>query len=91
VYTGLRPGEKLTEELVFDAEETSPTEIPSVHAVTDRVKPDLEELTRSINFLISVASRADNGLILSKVAKVALGEPLEEEEEVFTTFLNTGA
>lgn len=55
VYTGLRPGEKLTEDLVFKSERTRPTGIPSVHALVDPGHVDLHELLGAITHLMEVA------------------------------------
>lgn len=49
-FTGLRPGEKLSEKLVADHETSIPTEVPKVHAVRDdqlNVGPELlDEIDR---------------------------------------------
>ncbi|GAC1327909.1 MAG: nucleoside-diphosphate sugar epimerase/dehydratase [Chloroflexota bacterium] len=73
VYTGLRPGEKLSEELVFEAERTSPTEIASIHVVTDTVTPNLDDLEQSVARLVRIASQGATALVDSSIVSVARG------------------
>ncbi len=54
-YTGLRPGEKLTEDLVFSRERTRPTEIPSIFVVENDEAPDLHDLERRVGTLVQSA------------------------------------
>jgi FlaA1/EpsC-like NDP-sugar epimerase len=75
-YTGLRPGEKLTEDLVFDAESTRPTLIPSVHRVQDETMFDMEYLERSVHVLVQIAmSRPDNE-VLDALSRIAQGREI---------------
>ena len=66
VYTGLRPGEKLYEELLADHENTLPTHHTQI--MKAKVKEyDFNEITTSINELISLFDQQDNKLIVKKM------------------------
>jgi FlaA1/EpsC-like NDP-sugar epimerase len=61
VFTGLRPGEKLHEELMSDAEATVPTALSKVRIV-QAGDPDPEQLTGGLDRLVAataVGSQAD--------------------------------
>jgi FlaA1/EpsC-like NDP-sugar epimerase len=72
IYTGLRPGEKLTEELVFEVEGTNATVIPSVRVVQDTTVPDLSDLEGAIAVLIEMVADGDEEILLSALESVAL-------------------
>lgn len=72
IYTGLRPGEKLTEELVFEVEGTKATVIPSVRVVQDATVPDLDELEGAIAVLAQLVSDGEEEILLSALESVAL-------------------
>ena len=58
VFTGLRPGEKLHEELMTDREATVPTAVPKIRIVqTDG--PDVETLTTGLDRLAAAAAVGD--------------------------------
>jgi FlaA1/EpsC-like NDP-sugar epimerase len=76
VYTGLRPGEKLTEELVFPAEQVHPTTSEAIFRVEDPVSPDLDDLEASIAILTQAAKRDDTQALHGLLAQVATGENL---------------
>jgi len=66
VYTGLRPGEKLYEELLADHENTLPTHHTQI--MKAKVKEyDFNEITTSINELIALFDQQDNKLIVKKM------------------------
>ena len=46
-YTGIRPGEKLVEELHFDAERTQPTEHPKIHLAEQPIG-DFDEVAHCV-------------------------------------------
>jgi FlaA1/EpsC-like NDP-sugar epimerase len=73
-YTGLRPGEKITEELVFAAERTRPTLIPSVHAVEDEILFDLDYLERSVHLLVQIAMSRPEHEVLHALSRIARGQ-----------------
>ena len=82
IYTGLRPGEKLSEELVFDVEGTNATAIPSVRVVRDAMVPNLGDLEGSIAMLAELVSDGDEELLLSAMESVALAYPLAESRSL---------
>lgn len=65
-YTGLRPGEKLYEELLADHENTLPTHHKQI--MVARVKEyDFDEITSTVNELIALFDKQDNKLIVKKM------------------------
>jgi len=69
VYTGVRAGEKLEEELFHDLEALAPTAHPALRLAAPRVA-DLELLARGLDELAAVAEarrRADALRILSRL------------------------
>ncbi len=58
-FTGVRPGEKLYEELYFDDEATLPTQHPKVRAATHRQEPSLRILEQLPNLLMKVEQEPD--------------------------------
>jgi FlaA1/EpsC-like NDP-sugar epimerase len=75
-YTGLRPGEKLTEELVFPAEQVFSTSSDGIFRVEDPVTADLDDLEASIAILTQAAKRDDTQALHALLARVAGGENL---------------
>ena len=59
VFTGLRPGEKLYEELFHDTEATKPTSNAAIHLATPR-SADREALSRAIDELTMAARTHDD-------------------------------
>ena len=66
VYTGLRPGEKLFEELLADHENTLPTHHKQI-MVAQVKEYDFEEITNTVNELIALFDKQDNKLIVKKM------------------------
>ncbi len=66
IYTGLRPGEKLYEELLADNENTLPTHHKQI-MVAQVKQYDFDEITSTINELIALFDKQDNKLIVSKM------------------------
>jgi O-antigen biosynthesis protein WbqV len=62
-YTGLRPGEKLYEEIFYDAEKVRPTAAEGVLAAYDPA-PDWAELEGPINALLEAAAKRDEAAVL---------------------------
>jgi FlaA1/EpsC-like NDP-sugar epimerase len=73
-YTGLRPGEKLTEELVFADERASSTAISSIYVVKDDTAPDLKDLEQRVALLVEIATHDDPEAIAAALAKTARGQ-----------------
>jgi FlaA1/EpsC-like NDP-sugar epimerase len=69
IYTGLRPGEKLYEELLNDAENTIPTHHPQI--MKARIKEQDHEIVKLlINDLISLFPSQDNAGIVRKMKEL---------------------
>lgn len=69
VFTGLRPGEKLYEELLADQENTLPTHHKQI-MVAKVKESDAATVSRSINELISLFDQQDNTLIVTKMKEL---------------------
>ncbi len=66
IYTGLRPGEKLYEELLADHENTIPTHHKQI--MVAKVKEyDFDKIGNSINELVALFDKQDNKLIVGKM------------------------
>jgi FlaA1/EpsC-like NDP-sugar epimerase len=69
VYTGLRPGEKLYEELLADQENTVPTHHNQI--MIAKVKEyDFDKVNSSISELIELFSKQDNSVIVKKMKEL---------------------
>ena len=66
VYTGLRPGEKLFEEIFYDAETVRPTEIDGVLSAYDPA-PDWSDLAGPIDALLAAAVARDETRVLAEL------------------------
>ena len=64
-YTGLRPGEKLAEDLVFETEETTPTDNPTILCVHDVLSPGLHHLIDGVSALKAMIHHEDPQLCLA--------------------------
>jgi len=67
--TGLRPGEKLYEELLNDQENTLPTHHPQIMIGKTR-EYDLPEISKSINELIALFNQQENMNIVKKMKEI---------------------
>lgn len=54
-FTGLRLGEKMTEELVFHGERDHPTDNPAIVAVEDDMDISLDEIVAQVELLMAIA------------------------------------
>ncbi|MCX7954874.1 MAG: polysaccharide biosynthesis protein [Bacteroidales bacterium] len=69
VYTGLRPGEKLYEELISDYEDTLKTYNPQI--MISKVKPiEYTQLNNQIEHLINISHTFDNHQIIKEIQKM---------------------
>jgi O-antigen biosynthesis protein WbqV len=68
-YTGLRPGEKLSEEIFYDAEAVRPTAADGVLAARDAA-PDWEALEPELRELIAAAHRRDEAAVLAALQRL---------------------
>lgn len=66
VYTGLRPGEKLYEELLNDSENTITTHHPKIMIAKVQQLP-IEKINTEINDLITLLATNDNNKLVSKM------------------------
>ncbi|KIA85268.1 nucleoside-diphosphate sugar epimerase/dehydratase [Flavobacterium sp. AED] len=66
---GLRPGEKLYEELLNDTSKTLPTHHDKI-MIAEEILDDFEALNIDINELIGIANNFDNDAIVSKMKKI---------------------
>jgi FlaA1/EpsC-like NDP-sugar epimerase len=73
VYTGLRPGEKLTEDLMFEAERAAPTPNPTILAVADETPAERQALEQEVGILLQVAAREDSDAIRRMLEAIASG------------------
>lgn len=67
-FTGLRPGEKLFEELLSDGEQTIPTHHPKI--LKAKVKPVEDDELMNINALIDLFSQQNNETIVAKMKEI---------------------
>ncbi len=68
-YTGLRPGEKLYEELLFEQESTIPTHHPKI-MIAKVEENELGVITKNINELISKMEVSDDLEIVKKMKEI---------------------
>lgn len=69
IYTGLRPGEKLYEELLNDSENTVPTHHPQIMiAQVHEYLP--EQIKQDVDELISTTTEHDNFVIVKKMKEI---------------------
>jgi len=69
-FTGLRPGEKLYEELLNDEENTLPTHHPQIMIAKEK-EFDLETITAQVKELISFSNSLDGFSIVKKMKEIA--------------------
>jgi FlaA1/EpsC-like NDP-sugar epimerase len=73
VYTGLRPGEKLTESLLFSAEASLPTDHPTIYVVSDLACPLLAQLEQDIALLWHAVAEGRSDVVRAMLEDIALG------------------
>lgn len=69
VYTGLRPGEKLYEELLATKENSIPTHNPQIMA-GKVIEHDVKEVTVKVNELLALIPQQNNKLIVKKMKEI---------------------
>jgi FlaA1/EpsC-like NDP-sugar epimerase len=83
IYTGIRPGEKLSEDLWEDGNMFQPTDHPDIFKFDDPTNLSGTELDDKVDKLISLAGEGDTGAIVNLVdetipgSAVAATPPLE--------------
>jgi FlaA1/EpsC-like NDP-sugar epimerase len=63
VYTGLRPGEKLHEELCAPDEETQPTPVPKIRVLSTHARPDLSVVDKIEQWDLALQNSGDDALL----------------------------
>ncbi len=69
IFTGLRPGEKIYEELLNDKENTVPTYHPQIMIAKVRIY-DYKEINDKIDSLLSIVKEYDNYKIVAKMKEI---------------------
>jgi len=69
VFTGLRPGEKLFEELLNDDENTLPTHHSKIRVASTRAY-SYETMSKEINYLISLTKQHNNNDMVRQMKKI---------------------
>ncbi|MBS4013479.1 MAG: polysaccharide biosynthesis protein [Bacteroidetes bacterium] len=69
IYTGLRAGEKLYEELLNNAENTIPTHHPRIMIANTEVHP-ISEVEQSVNELLNLSKKCDDFNIVRKMKEI---------------------
>jgi FlaA1/EpsC-like NDP-sugar epimerase len=69
IYTGLRPGEKLYEELLAQEEITKPTTNPKIRVALAR-QYEFREVSKEINELVALAERIDTLQVVKKMKEL---------------------
>ena len=81
-YTGLRPGEKLYEELLNDTENTIPTHNPKI-MIAKVEMPDHQQVETSVEELISLLSEHDNMRLVKKMK--LLVKDFKSQNSIYST------
>ncbi|HSG68728.1 MAG TPA: polysaccharide biosynthesis protein, partial [Bacteroidales bacterium] len=71
-FIGLRPGEKLYEELLNDEENTVPTHHPQIMIAKENAI-DLETVSRMVDELLAFTDSTDTFAIVKKMKEIAPG------------------
>lgn len=69
VFTGLRPGEKLYEELLFDKENTLPTHHPQIMIAKVR-EYNINEVSADFSEMVDILNQQDNLQIVAKMKEI---------------------
>jgi FlaA1/EpsC-like NDP-sugar epimerase/lipopolysaccharide/colanic/teichoic acid biosynthesis glycosyltransferase len=74
VYTGVRPGEKLHEELAFAEEDREPTDHPLVHRLRTPAATSLNgELRLAVEGLLALSSHGNDRALIDEAMRLARG------------------
>jgi FlaA1/EpsC-like NDP-sugar epimerase len=80
-YTGVRPGEKMHEDLTAEHEAVLATDHPMIYRLHNGPHMGKERLLAEINGLVSLAEAQKNGQIIDRLWKVIRREPLAGEPQ----------
>jgi FlaA1/EpsC-like NDP-sugar epimerase len=75
-YTGIRPGEKLREELVYDAEDLKPSHHAKIRVVSNQQPIDWEWLKERLGHLEDLCSEGDSAAVRAFLMELAWGKSL---------------
>jgi FlaA1/EpsC-like NDP-sugar epimerase len=70
IFTGIRPGEKLFEELSIQGEDMVPTRHPKIGIWTNKITLNREQLCRIIDGLVKIADTQDYKQIISVIKQI---------------------
>jgi len=70
VFTGVRPGEKLSEELTSSEERTSSSEVEQILSIKPKVIPDLVVLNERICEIVQLAAAGDNQRVVEQLKRL---------------------
>lgn len=73
VYTGVRPGEKLHEELLGNGEEREPTPHPHIFRIRCNHMPDRAALQHQIDELLALTEARQNGELVTRLREMVGG------------------
>lgn len=90
VYTGIRPGEKLHEELLAPKEARQPTSHPCIFRIQKDRYPDAEKLARSIEELLQLGRAQKNGELVEKIQQLVVTEEGEQPDGKAISFKGKG-
>lgn len=79
-FTGLRPGERLTEELLLPGEQSRPTLNPAVQEIIPSARPNDDDLLRSVDRLVALARQGQTEALVDLLRAVATGSPRGTQE-----------
>ncbi len=82
VYTGIRPGEKLHEELTYAEEEKMPTEHPLIHRVSDQQRADGAALREAVEGLLRLAAAGKRDQLVRQLLRVSRSGAVPDAVEV---------
>lgn len=71
VYTGVRPGEKLHEDLIYPGESPEEAGHRLIHRVRSEVRPSRDQIEEDISELLRRAEAGDNGRLLELLGELA--------------------
>ena len=75
-FTGIRPGEKLSEDLWEEGKKFNPTQHPDIFQLEDNTNLKGAELKETINNLLSLANEGDSVAIVKLTDKMIPGSSL---------------
>jgi FlaA1/EpsC-like NDP-sugar epimerase len=75
-FTGIRPGEKLSEDLWEEGKKFNPTQHPEIFQLEDNTNLTGEELKKTIDHLLALSNKGDNVEIIKLSDAVIPGSSL---------------